>query len=302
MDKKISVVLAVYNGEKYIIEQLESIRKQTVKVDELIVKDDGSKDNTCKIVEEYLQSHNLPQWKLMKNPQNQGWKKNFVDGLHYVSGEYIFFCDQDDIWMPEKIEKMVSAMNNNKAIELLVSNYEILHMDHSKSYIEQAKNKQGDTVYPYPFTNKFLHVKYPGCVYCIRRSLVKFYQEYWKEVMPHDAFAWHLATVRGSLYVYNKPLIQYRRHAQTVTGRSISNREKRIQDLAYYREVIAIYNRYLSDYPDTKFNRTYLKRAEKWLANREKVLEEKDVKAMLRSIKYIPYYWSFKTAIMDILV
>lgn len=302
MDEKISVVLAVYNGEKYIIEQLESIRKQTVKVDELIVKDDGSKDNTCEIVEEYLQSHHLSQWRLIKNSQNQGWKKNFVDGLHYVSGEYIFFCDQDDIWMPQKVEKMISAMKNNKAIELLVSNYEILHMDHSKSYIEQSKHKQGATVYPYPFTNKFLHVKYPGCVYCLRRSLVEFYETYWMEVMPHDAFAWHLATVRGSLYVYNEPLIQYRRHAQTVTGRSISNREKRIQDLEYYKQVIALYNRYLSDYQDTKFNRAYLKQAEQWLENREKVLEEKNVKAMLRSIKYIPYYWSFKTAIMDILV
>lgn len=302
MDEKISVVLAVYNGEKYIVEQLESIRKQSVAVDELIVKDDGSIDNTCAVVTEYLQSHKLPRWKLIRNSENQGWKKNFVDGLNYVSGEYIFFCDQDDIWMPDKVEKMVFAMTSNSNIELLVSNYEILQMDHSRSYIEKKKNSLQETVYPYPLTNKFLHVKYPGCVYCLKKVLVEFYKKYWNDIMPHDAFVWHLATVRNTLYVYSEPLIQYRRHAETVTGRNISNRERRIQDLEYYQEVITLYQKYLAEHEDENFNRAYLYQAEKWLDNRKRVLEKKSVKAMIKSIKYIPYYWSFKTAIMDILV
>ena len=120
--------------------------------------------------------------------------------------------------------------------------------------------------------------------------------------MPHDAFVWHLATVRNTLYVYSEPLIQYRRHAETVTGRNISNRERRIQDLEYYQEVITLYQKYLAEHEDENFNRAYLYQAEKWLDNRKRVLEKKSVKAMIKSIKFIPYYWSFKTAIMDILV
>lgn len=302
MDKKLSVVVAVYNGEKYIIEQLNSIRQQSVAVDEVVIKDDGSSDNTCPLVGKYIEEHDLNGWKLISNEQNQGWKKNFVDGLNYVSGDYIFFCDQDDIWMENKVEKMVSIMESNSKIELLVSNYEVFQVDNSKNYIKNQKNKGNEDVYHYNLSSKCLYVKYPGCVYCFRKELIPFYKKYWKEIIPHDAFVWHLATVRNSLYVCNEPLIRYRRHENTVTGRNISNKDERIQELEYYKEIIGFYKKYLQEVGNEDFEVVYLENAEKWLNNREKVLKEKSIEAIFRSVKYIPYYWSFKTCIMDMIV
>ena len=100
---KISVVMAVYNGAKYIEKQLDSIYRQTRKPDELIIKDDG----TTKIVSDFIQQRHLENtWKLIINDQNEGCVKNFIEGAREAKGEIIFYSDQDDIWDIHKIEHM----------------------------------------------------------------------------------------------------------------------------------------------------------------------------------------------------
>ena len=71
---RVSVVLCCYNGEKYIKEQLDSLKTQTRQPDEVLIIDDCSKDNTVKIVEEYIKSNDLKSWKMIRNGQNKGWK------------------------------------------------------------------------------------------------------------------------------------------------------------------------------------------------------------------------------------
>lgn len=123
MKKLVSVVVATYNGEKYIVKQLESIRKQTRMADEVIICDDNSTDFTCKIINEYIVKYGLTGWKLIRNTDNVGFFENFIKGVAYSSGDTIYFCDQDDIWDVEKIEKFEAKFSENEEIMMIQSDF-----------------------------------------------------------------------------------------------------------------------------------------------------------------------------------
>ena len=87
--------MATYNGAEYVVEQLESIRTQSMPVDEVIIHDDRSTDDTVAIVEKYIREHGLERtWKVSQNPKNLGYAANFIGAVKETEGEYIFFCDQ----------------------------------------------------------------------------------------------------------------------------------------------------------------------------------------------------------------
>ena len=96
--KKISVIIPIYNSEKYIPRCLDSICGQTYKNIEIVCIDDGSSDKTCKMLVDYIEKYHLDGWKPIFNSPNKGWKKNFRDGIQLAKNDLIFPCDQDDIW------------------------------------------------------------------------------------------------------------------------------------------------------------------------------------------------------------
>lgn len=101
---KTSVVMSTYNGEKYITEQLDSLRTQSQSADEVIIADDCSTDHTVEIVRRYINQHNLSDWQVIVNQHNKGWRRNFMEAMWSASGDLIFPCDQDDIWRNDKIK------------------------------------------------------------------------------------------------------------------------------------------------------------------------------------------------------
>lgn len=92
----ISVAMTTFNGEKYIEKQIESIIHQSLPVDEIIVCDDGSTDHTVELLKKYDVT-------LIQNFQNLGYKLNFKQAMEKCNGDYIFLCDQDDIWEKDKV-------------------------------------------------------------------------------------------------------------------------------------------------------------------------------------------------------
>ncbi len=112
IDPKVSVVLASYNGEKFIEEQLESLIKQTVPPDEIVISDDGSTDGTLAVVRRVSQSTSI-RFCIIKNTGRKGYAGNFENGIMASSGDVIFFCDQDDVWLPKKIQEMLMFRNQN---------------------------------------------------------------------------------------------------------------------------------------------------------------------------------------------
>lgn len=119
---KISLVMATYNGAKYLNEQLDSIKNQTLKLDEVIIVDDVSTDDTSYLVEKYISNHQL-NWMFIKNEKNLGYKGNFKKGLAHARGDVIFLCDQDDIWHLDKVERMVEVLNHHPEIKTLASSF-----------------------------------------------------------------------------------------------------------------------------------------------------------------------------------
>lgn len=136
---KISVVMAVYNGEKYIEEQLMSILSQSIMPDELIIQDDGSSDSTTDKIQSITEKSDVSV-KLVKNKENLGFSKNFITAISAASGEYIFLSDQDDIWKKDRIKRALSVMEGNENILALSSAFDLI--DEDGVVIKKADNSK----------------------------------------------------------------------------------------------------------------------------------------------------------------
>ena len=110
-DRLVSVALCAYNGEKYLSQQLDSILRQTHKNLELVIVDDCSKDNTFEIIKDCGKKD--ARIRCFKNETIKGFNKNFEYAISLTTGGYIAISDQDDIWLPNKLEKLLSNIKNN---------------------------------------------------------------------------------------------------------------------------------------------------------------------------------------------
>ena len=108
---KISVVIAAYNGFDHIREQLESIRNQSIVPHEIVISDDGSTDNTCGIADEFARNTPDINVVMIQNSAPHGVDHNFANALRHASGDVIFICDQDDVWLPNRVETMLSVFD-----------------------------------------------------------------------------------------------------------------------------------------------------------------------------------------------
>lgn len=207
---KISVLMSAYNGEKYILEQLESLYMQTIKIDELIVIDDCSSDKTYDIVMCFIYEHSLQDyWKIIKNNNNKGWKYNFINGLNYVSGDVLFYTDQDDIWFLDKIEKELNVLNNFNNINVVASK-EILWDGKEKSFIKKKKTKY---LFPTLTSKKNYMINCSGCTMAIRMSYAKKILSYYTIGCAHDDFFWKYSIFDNSLCLIGNPTLLHRIHS-----------------------------------------------------------------------------------------
>ena len=104
MSPKISIIMATYNGEQYLSKQIKSILGQSYKEWQLIIRDDGSCDNTLDVIKEYAQKHPDIIKFITDKDGNVGASRNFLRLLSHAETDYVMFCDQDDIWLPDKIK------------------------------------------------------------------------------------------------------------------------------------------------------------------------------------------------------
>lgn len=109
----LSVALCTYNGERFIREQLESILNQTMHVDEIVVCDDGSNDNTLQIIES-LHKNTITDIRIYRNEKNLGPAHNFQKAINLCQGNIIFLSDQDDVWRKDKVETIVRYFSRNE--------------------------------------------------------------------------------------------------------------------------------------------------------------------------------------------
>lgn len=269
---KISVVVSVFNGEKYISEQLDSLRHQTRRPDEVLLFDDGSSDKTPQIVTDYITKYSLANWKYTRNPENKGWRRNFMEGMWAASGELVFSCDQDDIWHQDKLKIMSEVMENSPQVSLLTSNYELFFED--GSHKDGFKLNDG-SVSQIPLKNNYLLVGRPGCTHCIRKELLDTARKYWRPEYPHDALLWRLSLFSDGLYNYNGNLIKWRKHQNSAFTKesrdlkSVAAKKKWIQTAKAFDDTLREYVNN-SEIADKTAKLEVLDRNDRWLSVRER--------------------------------
>lgn len=210
MDKvRCSIVMATYNGEKYIKEQIDSILSNMNESDELIISDDGSTDTTIEIIKSY-QDH---RFRLLEGPK-KGVKQNFANGISNAKGEYIFLADQDDIWLNGKIDILLNIFDERNCS--LVIHDCIVTDDNLNTVIDSffRLRKSGNGMIKNIIKNSYI-----GCCMCFKKELVKYILPIPENIEMHDQWIGILAETKGSGSVFvNNKLIQYRRHEKNVSS------------------------------------------------------------------------------------
>lgn len=306
---KISVVMATYNGQSNIIQQLDSLRKQTKKINEVLIWDDCSTDNTTEIIQTYINKYNLEDyWKLKVNKKNVGWRKNFIDLLQAATGDLIFTCDQDDIWNIEKIESMSECFLENSQISVLVSDYDELvepgGLSEELKTIDTEK-KDGKEEERVIFNRNNMYLRRPGCVYAVKKEFVKNviqYTELTKNPV-HDQAMWGSAILSNELYLIRRPLISWRKHGMSSFKKEIdiagenSPYITRLNDLKRrYERLMGSWN-YLQQHleiPDFQYKKTILINTIKELDMRIRILDKKSFISIFGSFfKYKKKFYFF---------
>lgn len=224
---KISVAMASYNGEQYISKQIRSILKQTMPVDEIIVTDDCSTDNTYRILLDQQSKVKNIDFKIERNQDNLGYKENFKKAISLCTGDYIFLCDQDDLWNNDKVETLINIMQTHR-ISVLSSSFTF--MDANDEYFEVKKMRgfSNNNMIPKILApNSLTHVNIDdllfhnpsqGCAILINRQIANEFVKIGDDTLPHDWEINILGNKFDGTYFYNVPLFQYRIHSQNTIG------------------------------------------------------------------------------------
>lgn len=213
----ISVALAAYKGEKYIEAQIRSILPQLSYEDEIIVSDDRPGGMTEKIVKKIAAEDSRVIW---VEGKSKGVVSNFVNAIRYCRGDKIFLCDQDDVWLPDKVKRVTEAFDEGYDLVLhnaYITDGELNITDYS--FFEKRGSKKG------VFRNIFKN-SYMGCCMAFDRKLLKKIMPMPRSIPMHDQWIGILAEIYGKVKFLDLPLIYYRVHGSNVTGGETTFRQK----------------------------------------------------------------------------
>lgn len=213
----ISIAMATYNGEEFLEKQLDSILHQTIQDFEVVICDDQSKDSTWQILEKYAQHDQ--RFRIYRNEQNLGFKKNFEKAIGLTKGEYIALSDQDDIWYPRHLEILLNNIGENM---LCIGNCDMIDQDdniYPQRYYEDSQQ------YHYLYTDSirqscrilFTISPFIGCSMMMKRSFLDKALPLPEEIKYHDVWFSLIGCFCGMTFTQEK-VIHYRMTGRNVTG------------------------------------------------------------------------------------
>lgn len=225
---KTAVVMAVYNGEQFLREQLESIACQSRIPDEILIRDDGSADRSVEVIHQFQKDHPGLPVRLVLNEKNRGYKENFRLLIEQTDADWIFLSDQDDRWHPEKVKRMMETVMNHPEVEALASSFLFMDSDSNTYSVLQKKGWSNQNLIPRPIeTGKLepisqeeliFHNYFQGSSMLISRKTAGEFLDRYSDRIPHDWLISLLAAGNGGLFFLNEPLFDYRIHSQNTTG------------------------------------------------------------------------------------
>ncbi|MDO4623501.1 MAG: glycosyltransferase family 2 protein [Eubacteriales bacterium] len=262
----VDILLASYNGERFIREQLDSLLNQTEKGIRIIVRDDGSTDGTGNILEEYRLRH-ADKIELVGDRSASGSPaRNFMELLKYSKSEYIMFCDQDDVWDPEKVHKMLVRMQAEEkrcrdgAEPILVfSDYEVV--DANLKPLPIREDSLQVAKYYHTFNRLLVQNYVTGCTMMINRTAALLAGEYDSRMLMHDWWIALYVSAMGTVVHMPEKLMKYRQHGRNDVGatdvRSMKYRLKKLADRkvsrskdTYYAQAELLKERYTDALPE----------------------------------------------------
>ncbi|MCZ4223758.1 glycosyltransferase family 2 protein [Pedobacter rhodius] len=235
----VSIALCTYNGAVHLEEQLDSIVNQTYPNLEVVLVDDGSKDNTHEILKSYAAKYH--NFKIYQNEFNLGYIKNFEKAISLCSGEFIALCDQDDVWLENKIALQVSEIGDN----ILVY--------HDSAFIDDkgaSLDRKISDVRRFYAGNDSRYFLFENCVsghtVLFHKKLIPYLDNFTGLVM-HDWWLAYVATNIGSIAFSSLCLVRYRQHSNMSTD--ILRQKKKIREgrkisFAKFIERIRIFSNY----------------------------------------------------------
>lgn len=232
--EKVDILLATYNGENYVSEQIDSILNQSYKNINLIISDDCSKDKTPQILEEY--SKKDKRIKVIIQEENLGVVKNIEFLLKQVESPYYMLADQDDYWLPEKVEKSLENLKNNNA-DLVFGDLEVVDKDLNTMYksfnnymlLTRKINKYIDS-----YKVNYLYNCVTGCTILSKKETIE-------KILPlptnskyliHDHWIGLMVSLNGKLAYMPEKYIKYRQHGNNQVGtEKISHGFKKLEQV-----------------------------------------------------------------------
>lgn len=249
--EKIDILLATYNGEKYLEEQIDSILNQTYQNFNLLVSDDCSTDATRDILEQYVKKD--PRIKVYKQEKNLGYVKNFEFLLTKVKNNYYMLSDQDDVWLPMKIEKSLEALKRENAdlvygdLEVVDENLKMLYPSFN-DYMRLTRKIEKC----HDYKVQYLYNTVTGCTLLSKK-------EFLDKILPiptiskymiHDYWIAFIISIYGKTYCMKETYIKYRQHGNNQVGTNkISHgfrKMKQVRDL-FIDVKLGVFGTYVSE-------------------------------------------------------
>ena len=306
---KLSVALCTYNGSKFLNQQLDSIINQSVPVDQIIICDDQSTDNTMEILNSY--KIKFPElFFIHQNEINLRSNKNFEKAISLCDGDFIFLSDQDDVWKNNKVEKIMAKFREIPCAEAVFSNADLIN-DFGENYteyslwdnvmfLENELEKPIDLLLYIKQKSNYL----TGATLCFKKEVKNILLPFPElNTLFHDEWIALVLASRKTLYYCTEKLISYRIHANQQIGAIKAEKVARSTKIARiifdlektnnFKLLFKIYKNYHRNYK--KFNQ--LKNSNKDLLqidvneliffNKQKIIE---TEKRLKKINFIRYY------------
>lgn len=277
---KVDILMATYNGEKYLKEQLDSILNQTHSNFVLHISDDKSTDSTRTILSDYAKKDK--RVKLYFQEKNLGYIKNFEFLLSNATADYLMLSDQDDVWMNHKVEYSLNKLKREK-LDLVITDLFIVDKELNNintSYFQFAHLRFKSQLH---LGNYLLRNPAVGCTMMLGKSLLKRilpFPELKHPYYVHDWYIYIMAEAYGKVGYLETPLIQYRQHGNNNIG---MHRTKK-RSLQFIQTARSINLNYRIQFCDELLKRIHNKK-------KEEILEFKEYLLRLKKSSFIN--WNF---------